>query len=194
MRAILFGLALSALSPLAPAWASDAAALPENKQTVQKLYLTAAEAYEKVVQSPQEVLFLDVRSPGEVAFVGMATAADANVPHMIQPASPAWDDKRSTFKMESNPGFIDEVRARLGAKGLGQDAAIVLICRSGDRSAKAANELAKAGFGNVWSVTDGFEGDLAKDGPLAGTRSVNGWKNAGLPWSYKLDKAKMHGM
>ncbi|RDW12609.1 rhodanese-like domain-containing protein [Paracoccus thiocyanatus] len=194
MRAILFALALSAFSPLAPAWADDAAALPENKQTVQKLYLTAQEAYEKVVQAPQEVLFLDVRSPGEVIFVGMPTVADANVPHMIPPATPVWDDKRGTFKMESNPGFVDEVRARLKAKGLGEDAAVVLICRSGDRSAKAANDLAKAGFGNVWSVTDGFEGDMAKDGPLAGTRSVNGWKNAGLPWTYKLDKAKMHGI
>ena len=33
---------------------------------------------------------------------------------------------------------------------------------------------------------------MAKEGPKAGQRAVNGWKNAGLPWSYKLDKAKMY--
>jgi len=196
MRAILFSLALSALSALTPALAlaEGATPLPENKQTLQKQYLTAQQAHDKVTQAPQEVLFLDVRSPAELAFVGMATAVDANVPFMTQTASPQWDDKRGTFVMESNPGFVADVRARLEAKGLGQDAPVILICRSGDRSAKAADALTKAGFGNVWSVTDGFEGDLAKEGPAAGTRSVNGWKNAGLPWSYKLDKAKMHGM
>jgi hypothetical protein len=31
---------------------------------------------------------------------------------------------------------------------------------------------------------------MAKDGPQAGKRVVNGWKNAGLPWSYQLEKEK----
>jgi len=44
----------------------------------------------------------------------------------------------------------------------------------------------------VYSVVDGVEGDLAKDGPKAGQRVVNGWKNAGLPWSYTLEKKKMY--
>jgi hypothetical protein len=41
-------------------------------------------------------------------------------------------------------------------------------------------------------VVDGFEGDTAKDGPNKGKRAVNGWKNSGLPWSYQLDKEKVH--
>ena len=65
------------------------------------------------------------------------------------------------------------------------------MCRSGDRSAAAANQLAEAGFTAVYSVVDGFEGDVAKDGPTAGLRTVNGWKNKGLPWGYKLEKAKL---
>lgn len=44
---------------------------------------------------------------------------------------------------------------------------------SGDRSAAAANLLAYAGFKKVYSVVDGVEGDLAKDGPKAGQRVVN---------------------
>jgi hypothetical protein len=65
-----------------------------------------------------------------------------------------------------------------------------LICRSGDRSAAASHLLAEAGFKNVYSVVDGFEGDLATDGPKAGQRAVNGWKNAGLPWSYKSTRPR----
>jgi rhodanese-related sulfurtransferase len=65
------------------------------------------------------------------------------------------------------------------------------MCRSGDRSARAADDLTTAGFTQVYSVVDGFEGDLAKDGPNAGRRAVNGWKNKALPWGYTLDKAKL---
>ena len=63
---------------------------------------------------------------------------------------------------------------------------------AGHRDARARHRrqdrLAEDGFTQVHSVVDGFEGDMSKDG----RRSVNGWKNAGLPWSYKLDKAKMY--
>jgi rhodanese-related sulfurtransferase len=80
----------------------------------------------------------------------------------------------------------------LSAKGLTPDSPVVLICRSGDRSAAASNLMAEAGFKTVYTVVDGFEGDLAADGPNAGQRVVNGWKNAGLPWSYRLEKSKMY--
>ena len=118
--------------------------------------------------------------------------ADANVPYMVEPDFPVWDDARSTLKLEANPDFISEVRRRLNAKGLNPDSTVVLICRSGDRSAAASNLLAEAGFKTVYSVVDGFEGDLAADGPNAGRRAVNGWKNSGLPWSYRLDRSKMY--
>ena len=78
------------------------------------------------------------------------------------------------------------------AMGLGKDAPVVLICRSGDRSSKAADRLQMAGYSKVYSVAEGFEGDTAKDGAKAGQRVVNGWKNIGLPWTYKVDKAKMY--
>jgi len=76
--------------------------------------------------------------------------------------------------------------------GLGKDTTIILMCRSGDRSAKAQDLLIQSGYTKVYGVVEGFEGDMAKDGPNTGRRAVNGWKNAGLPWTYKLDKAKMY--
>jgi rhodanese-related sulfurtransferase len=87
---------------------------------------------------------------------------------------------------------MTEVNKRLEQKGMDKDGKIIVMCRSGDRSAAAANFLAKAGLKNVYSVVDGFEGDLADDGPNKGQRVVNGWRNNKLPWSYTLAKTKMY--
>jgi rhodanese-related sulfurtransferase len=77
------------------------------------------------------------------------------------------------------------------AKSLTKDDPVILICRSGSRSAAAANALTAAGFKKAYSVVDGFEGDKAKEGPDKGQRVVNGWKNKKQPWGYKLEKAKL---
>jgi rhodanese-related sulfurtransferase len=172
--------------------AAEAGSVPAAKQTRLGKYFTSQEAAGFVAQNASKTLFLDIRTPEEVTFLGMATPVDANVPYMVEPAFEQWDKVKATFKLETNPDFIPEVRRRLSAKGLGSDDTIVLMCRSGDRSAAASNLLAEAGFKNVYSVVDGYEGDLASDGPKAGQRAVNGWKNAGLPWSYKLDPTKMY--
>ncbi len=185
-----FCLALGLAAPVAHA--IDAATVPKIKQTKLGQYLSAEEAAKFVAKNPAATLFLDVRTPAEVAFVGMPTPADANVPYVVEPEFPIWDAEKNTLKLELNPDFVPEVRRRLTAKGLTPDSNVVLICRSGDRSAAGANLLAEAGYKHVYTVVDGFEGDLAKDGPNAGRRAVNGWKNAGLPWSYKLEKAKMY--
>jgi rhodanese-related sulfurtransferase len=172
--------------------AAEVKSVPTVKQTKLGKYFTSQEAASFVEKNASKTLFLDIRTPSEVTFLGMAATADANVPYMVQPPFPEWDNAKSTFKLESNPDFISEVRRRLNVKKLGPDDTIVLICRSGDRSAAASNLLAEAGFKNVYTVVDGYEGDLASDGPKAGQRVVNGWKNAGLPWSYRLDRAKMY--
>jgi rhodanese-related sulfurtransferase len=59
------------------------------------------------------------------------------------------------------------------------DAEIMCLCRSGARSASAANALTAAGYTNCWNVAQGFEGDKDAGGHRA---QVNGWKQAGLPW------------
>ena len=87
--------------------------------------------------------------------------------------------------MRAGSRLVEEALIR---EALAKTDVVVLICRSGDRSSRAADRLAQDGYTRVYSVVDGFEGDLSKDG----RRSVNGWRNANLPWSYKLDKAKMY--
>jgi rhodanese-related sulfurtransferase len=80
------------------------------------------------------------------------------------------------------------------SRGLTKSDTLILICRSGKRSAGAANLLADLGYTRVFTIVDGYEGDKAKSGPMVGQRVVNGWKNNGLPWSYKLDKAKIYSL
>ncbi len=185
-------LALSASLWLAPALAIDAAQVPQGKQTRPGLYVDAKEAHALKQQLGDNALFIDIRTRGEVSYTGMATLVDAHVPFLEHPPNAPWDEKAGRFRLEYNNDFDAEVARRMAAKGLGKEATIILICRSGDRSSKAASLLAELGYTRVYTVVDGFEGDVAKDGPDAGKRVVNGWKNAGLPWTYKLDKDKLY--
>lgn len=175
----------------APVWAVDASDVPEEKQTELGLYLSPQEAWDMIQESPDDVLFLDVRTRGEATYVGMPTDADALVPFVDVDPFGTWDDKRNTYKVEPVQEFVPEANRRLADKGLDKNSKVLVMCRSGTRSAMAADRLAKDGYTQVYSVVEGFEGDTAKSGPNKGQRIVNGWKNAGLPWSYKLDKSKM---
>ena len=176
----------------APSFAIDASQVPSAKQTKPGLYVDATEAYALKQQLGDKALFIDIRTRAEVSYTGMPTVVDAHVPLFEHPANAPWDDKAGRFKMEFNTDFESEVARRMAAKGLGKSDTVIVICRSGDRSTKAVNLLAEGGYTKVYTVVDGFEGDSAKDGPNAGKRVVNGWKNAGLPWTYKLEKDKLY--
>lgn len=186
LATLITGTALAAPAALA----IDASQVPEIKRSQLGLYLTAAEAYEMANQ--EKLLFIDVRTRAEVNFLGMPTVADANIPYMEMDNMYSWDEKKGVFKLEPNSDFVTEVQGRLKQKGLDQNSKIIVMCRSGDRSVKAVDLLAKVGYKNVYSVVDGYEGDVAKDGERKGQRVVNGWKNSNLPWSYSLTKQKMY--
>lgn len=168
------------------------AELPKKKQTPQGLYLTAAEAYKFINEHKKNTVFVDVRTRAEVNFLGMPTIADANIPYMLTDGFMDWNDKKHDFKLAPNSGFLPAIEDLLAKRGLNKESNIVVMCRSGSRSAKAASLLYKAGYKNVYSITDGYEGDKAKSGPHKGQRVVDGWKNANLPWTYELDKKKMY--
>ena len=188
-------LAVLALGVAVPGLAQgvDPAAVPEIKRSQLQLYLTPQEAYEIMRKDAAHTLFLDVRTRAEAMYVGMPTIADALVPYVEhQELMTDWDERRHMYQRMANSDFLPEAESRLKAKGLTKADRVILICRSGDRSARAADLLAKAGYRRVYSITEGFEGDAAKDGPKAGQRVVNGWKNAGLPWTYALDRQKMY--
>jgi rhodanese-related sulfurtransferase len=167
--------------------------LPDVKKSKVGLYLTPQQAYDMKKANPKAVAFFDIRTRAEAMYVGWPSDADALVPYVEHPELMSdWDDKRHMYKLEPNQDFVPELERRLKDMGLGKDATIILICRSGDRSSKAQDRLQTAGYTKVYGIAEGVEGDTAKEGPKAGQRVVNGWKNAGLPWTYKLDKAKMY--
>jgi len=151
-----------------------------RKQTTLGKYCTAMEAYLMWRAKPKEVTILDVRTPEEYSFVGHPEMA-LNVP--VQFFKPVFDAEKKSYGMENNPDFVAQV-----AKKLDKNAAIIAMCRSGQRSATAVNLLAAAGYTNVYSMVDSFEGDAVTDPEnlYHGKRMKNGWKNYGLPWTYGL--------
>lgn len=158
-------------------------ALP--KTTELGLYLTSAEGYRIKKQNPK-ILFLDVRTQAEVNFLGMPDIADANIP--VKPISKVLTKDGKAYQRINNDDFVAAVAALADQKGLTTDPVIFIMCRNGKGSAIATNKLAEAGYTKVYSIVDGFEGDFDKKGK----RTVNGWKNAGLPWSYGIGKDRAY--
>lgn len=157
--------------------------IQKYKRTDLSLYVTPMEAYELKQAHPDEVLFIDVRTRAEVEFVGSPTVMDRNIPLFeIDPNS--WDEKVREYDKTRNKNFEAELQQAVAQHGLTKDSPIIFMCRSGGRSAAAADIAAKLGFIRAYSLVEGFEGDTAKSGPDEGKRSVNGWKNSGLPWRY----------
>lgn len=104
---------------------------------------------------------VDVRAAEERKFAGQ-------VPNTLHVA---WQTGPALIK---NPRFLLELDNKLS-----KDSVILLLCRSGKRSAAAAASAMAAGFKNVFSVKEGFEGDL-DDRQQRGANG--GWRQCGLPW------------
>jgi len=185
--ALAAGLALAMTT--AGLGAALAADVPEKESAQVKsgLYVTALEAWDLMQAEPDNVLLVDTRDPVEVMFTGFATETDIHVPYRIADRESLNLDK-GRWEMNLNPHFADQVEARLEALGADKDTTkIVFMCRSGStRSAPAADLLYDRGWQLTYTMVDGFEGGKREDGPSAGVRDVNGWRNSGLPWSYKL--------
>jgi len=113
-----------------------------------------------LVQAGAAVL-VDVRSAEERKFVG----------HVPGVAHVAW---ASGTSLTRNPRFVRELEAKVH-----KDEPVLLLCRSGKRSALAAEAATKAGFANVFNVREGFEGEL-NEAQQRGTG--DGWRFRGLPW------------
>ena len=174
--------------------AIDKSLVREKWHTPFDLYLSAQEAYAMKTARPDEVLFLDVRNIPEIHYIGMADQIDANVPFYFD--STEWklkkDGVHGTFRKIPNPDFEAAVGNALKAKGLTKEDPIIIMCTSGSRAPRAARALHEAGFKQVYTQVEGFEGIKAKEGEHKGKRLVAGWKFEGLPWSYDLPAAKMY--
>lgn len=119
-------------------------------------------------------LLIDVRTPEEWAYVGIVDTAELGRPCLFVP----W-----LFfpRMDPNPEFVTQVQhaAKL-TDATPLNTPIYFICRSGVRSAYAAQRLAALGYTHCYNVAGGFEGDH-DDKKHRGAK--NGWKVANLPWT-----------
>lgn len=122
--------------------------------------LTPTEAHAMLLEQPNAVL-VDCRTQAEWTFVGVPSTPGTRLIEWTR-----WPGGIP------NDNFVAEA-----TEGLESDRPIVLICRSGARSAAAGHALAAAGFTKVFNVLEGFEGNLDAQGHRSG-----GWRGSGLPW------------
>jgi rhodanese-related sulfurtransferase len=184
--AVLFSAMVAPMAVADDGKENSFANLPESKRTASGQYLTAKQAYAMWKSDAEGVKLIDVRTPEEYVYVGHPEMAH-NVP--LKFLEYQWDAERKKPVMRSNPDFLPQVN-----KILRPDDTVLVICRSGQRSAPAADLLVEAGWEKVYSVVDGVEGDKVQDpeNVFRGQRMKNGWKNSGLPWTYALDPQRMH--
>ena len=117
--------------------------------------------------SPQEALeltkngwvYVDVRSEQEFEGGHPASAYNVPVSHM------------AGGSMTPNPDFVSVME-----KAFGKDAKIVVGCKTGGRSLRAAQALVGAGFANVIDQRAGWDGARDPFGQLE-----PGWSRVGLP-------------
>ena len=128
--------------------------------------LPPRQAWDLLASDPDAVL-VDVRTSAEWQWVGGAdlSALDKRVLGI------EW----MTSAGEPNHRFVEQ----LGEAGISSETPVLFLCRSGGRSAAAANLAAAAGYRTAYNVSEGFEGDPDADGHRG---TVNGWKVAGLAW------------
>ena len=106
-------------------------------------------------------VLVDVRSGEERKFVG----------HVPGSVHVAW---ATGTALTRNPRFARELEAKVK-----KDQVVLLLCRSGKRSALAAEVAAKAGFGSVFNVLEGFEGEIDEQQHRG---VADGWRFRQLPW------------
>ena len=127
-------------------------AIAKEKQTVLGLYLRSKEAFAMWQKEPETVKIIDCRTPEEYVFVGHPPMA-YNIP--LKFMSYKWDAVKKTYVLEDNLDFLARVQKLCKVTDT-----ILVICRFGTRTAIAVNKLAEAGFKNVFSIVDGFDGEL----------------------------------
>jgi rhodanese-related sulfurtransferase len=108
-------------------------------------------------------VLVDVRTPEELKFVGQVPGS-LNVPWATGTA------------MTRNPRFVRELEAKVPDKSR----RLLLLCRSGKRSALALQAAVKAGYRAASNIGEGFEGEL--DAQQHRGR-YDGWRFHALPWT-----------
>ena len=134
--------------------------------------VSVEEAWARLKRDAGSVL-IDVRTIAEWAYVGLPDLSTIGK----RPVLVEWQG----FPDASlNTAFVERLTEALTPIGAGRNSELLFICRSGQRSLKAAQAMAAAGYAACRNVADGFEGPLD---PNRHRGQLGGWKAKGLPWT-----------
>lgn len=158
-----------------------------NKCSALGLYMNSEQASLAKKQLKNKIAFIDIRTLEEINYVGVSKEVDFYVPYMNLDGFYSVDTQKKSLKIVNSPNFLAQIKKAVDLLGINSNSPIMLICRSGDRSAKAVDLLSKMGYSQVYTVVDGFEGDLDNNG----NRYLNGWKNSALSWGYSFEINKL---
>lgn len=131
--------------------------------------VTPAYAYD-VLKAEEDAVLIDVRTKPEWGFVGVPDLSDIGKPV-------GFIEWLSFPQMSPNPQFLPELSRFVDGNDQG---AVFFLCRSGQRSQKAAIAATTQGFARAYNIEGGFEGTLDQNRHRG---ALNGWKAAGLPWA-----------
>ena len=104
-------------------------AIAFSAQAEEALSLTPQQTYDMVQEQGDQLLFVDVRDPVEIMFIGFTDVVDKNIPFKLADRSTFLEDK-GRFAMNTNPEFASQVEKALKEKGLTRDDLVITMCRS----------------------------------------------------------------
>jgi len=111
-----------------------------------------------MLQDNDNAVLIDVRTEAEWDHVGIPSLDDVSKTAQFV----EWNREGGVW----NENFVAQAQAALA--GADKDAPIVLLCRSGARSAAAAQALTEVGYSRAYNILGGFEGPGGAGG---------GWKD-----------------
>jgi rhodanese-related sulfurtransferase len=122
----------------------------------------------KIMENDKSAELVDVRTSAEWCFVGIPDLSSISK-KLIQIE---WQEFPT---MEVNGDFMTILSKKIPNK----DKPIFFLCRSGGRSAMAADLATQCGYKQCYNIKEGFEGALDSNKHRS---NVSGWKFHQLPW------------
>lgn len=120
------------------------------------------ERAKELLESSTTYTYVDVRTPDE--FTDGHVPESKNVPVMLRGSD--------GIGIHMNESFVEQMESRFQ-----KAAKIILGCRKGGRSSKAADLLSNAGFTNIYEMRGGMVGETDPFGNIL----FAGWETRGLP-------------
>ncbi len=149
--------------------------------------ITPPEAYELIQKAPHNTFLVDVRTRAEHQFVGHPVGA-----YLVPINFLSTTFKDTKYELVENQDFGKNIMKRFNP----ETDTLIFMCRSGTRSTIALNAATKAGWpaDRSYSIMGGFEGGKIKNtsSSFNGVRKGGGWRNEGLPWTYKMDTQRVY--